>query len=160
MSKGDTYFSPDYAFECESSERLRFLFVCFSLRVDIGRLMGRSIRHKLMEETGLHEAANTVKSFEVCEFLTIQMKIQSEHSAAHVHPTGSVSSAMLGSPDLAGAISPEALLAIHTCLSLTAEGTRRETNLTCYVFRCSRSKRSKTKEKEVTFSRKLLLIMA
>ena len=48
-----------------------------------------------------------------------------------------------------------ALLANHTYVSLTADGTWKKTRPTGYVLQCRHNKRRKAKEQEVTFSRKL-----
>ena len=60
---------------------------------------------------------------------------------------------------MAEAVGFAAFFAVRTCLSLTADGKLKKTRPTGYVFRCKHSKRRKAKEKEVTFSRKLRLIM-
>ena len=69
------------------------------------------------------------------------------------------STAMLGSPRLAEAVSSAELFPIPTRSSFTADSTPKKPRLTGYVFRCKRGKWRKAKEKEVKFSRKLRLIM-
>ena len=56
-------------------------------------------------------------------------------------------------------VSLETLFAICTCFSLTANSTLKKTRSTCHVLQCKHSKRRKAKEKEVTFSKKRLIMM-
>ena len=67
------------------------------------------------------------------------------------------SSAVLRSPHLAEAVSLAAFFAICPCFSLTADGTQKKQRPTGYVFQCKHSKWGKTKEKELTFSRKVMM---
>ena len=66
---------------------------------------------------------------------------------------------MLGSPHQAEAVSLAALFAVRICFSLTADSTLKKTRPTGYVFQCKHSKMRKAKEKEMTFSRKLQLVV-
>ena len=65
--------------------------------------------------------------------------------------------AMFRSPTLPEAVTLAAFFSIHACFSLTADGTLKKRRGTGYVFQ--HSKRRKAKEKEVTFPRKLPLIV-